>query len=159
MVKTSQATVSPSVTYAGKEVRLKTFIKLMVYLSSISTILANGILYAINDVQLSPLVKIVSLIPVILAVMLAIWKYTNKLGWVHFLAYFLTSLTVTSFSIGFMMNDVLLNQVNYSIFHHMVSGNFSTVVIDISIIIYLINRITSNKIYSYHNPVEAKERS
>lgn len=139
---------------------MKTFIKLMVYLSSISTILANVILYAINDVQLSSLVKIVSLIPVILAVMLAIWKYTNKLGWVHFLAYFLTSLTVTSFSIGFMMNDVLLNQVNYSVFHHMVSGNFfSTVVIDISIIIYLINRITSNKIYSYRNPVEAKERS
>lgn len=127
---------------------MKRWLPLLIWIQCLSLLLYNGVLLAIQDNQLSIIVKIISLIPVSAGLVLLIIRWMRPINLYDYLIYFIIAFATTCFTIGFTLNDILINGTNYDMFHTAVTGNYFNLLVDAIIIFYLIKKIREKFFYA-----------
>lgn len=124
------------------------WLPLLIWVYCLGVLFSNGVLLAVQDNQLSGIVKIVSLLPVGVGLVLLILRWVRPIKLYDYLIFFIVSFAVTCFTIGFTMNDVVIRGTHYDFFHTMVTGNYPSLLVDAVIIFYLIRKIKEKIFYA-----------
>lgn len=123
---------------------IKRIIPIVISLECIAILFSNLLFYLIQpEPSLSWIIKSIRLIPVIFAAYLLIVHFVNRrVTYMNYLWYFIISLATSSFSIGFLMFDIVENQVRYDFFQRLITGNYFSLLFDLIAIFYIIKRMS-----------------
>ncbi len=126
---------------------VKRIIPILIWVECIAILFSSLLLYLIQNPEpaLPWIIKSIRLIPVIIASYLLIVYFVNRrVTYMNYLWYFIISLVTSSFSIGFIMFDIVENQVRYDFFQRMITGNYFSLLFDLIVIYYIIKKMNSN---------------